>query len=104
LSGSFFMLVAVLGVFRLPDIFSRMQAATKAMTLGASLIIAGSLVFYYPERDVIIRGIAIILFLFITEPIGAHIIARAAYLVGLPMCSQTLCDHLKTSTRWRKNN
>ncbi|MDX8352069.1 monovalent cation/H(+) antiporter subunit G [Cognatiyoonia sp. IB215182] len=77
LLGGFFALIAAVGVLRLPDVLTRMHASTKAGTLGSSLILIGGAILY-GDAAVTVRVVAIILFLMLTAPIGAHMIGRAA--------------------------
>ena len=77
LLGGFFALVAAIGVLRLPDVLTRMHASTKAGVLGSSLILIGGAI-YLHETEITVRVIAIILFLMLTSPIGAHMIGRAS--------------------------
>lgn len=80
-AGSIFMLLAAIGVLRMPDLFMRMQAATKAAALGGSLMFLGAFVSFW-QPEVSTRAVAAIIFVFLTLPIGAHLMARAAYLTG----------------------
>ncbi|KHT65112.1 cation:proton antiporter [Photobacterium gaetbulicola] len=76
LFGTFFTLVASLGIVRMPDLYTRMHAATKAGTVGICfLLLAVSL--SMPEVTVISRVIGTILFLFITAPVAAHLLGKA---------------------------
>ncbi|MFT6945038.1 MAG: multicomponent Na+:H+ antiporter subunit G [Yoonia sp.] len=77
LLGGFFALVAAIGVLRLPDVLMRMHASTKAGILGSSLILIGGAIHLH-ETEITVRVIAIILFLMLTSPIGAHMIGRAS--------------------------
>ncbi|MDB4111635.1 monovalent cation/H(+) antiporter subunit G [Yoonia sp.] len=77
LLGGFFALIAAIGVLRLPDVLTRMHASTKAGILGSSLILIGGAI-YLQETEITVRVIAIILFLMLTSPIGAHMIGRAS--------------------------
>lgn len=81
LAGSLFVLVAALGVLRLPDLLMRMHAATKAGTLGAGLLLVAVAV-SAPETSVMARAVATFVFLLLTAPIAAHLIAHAAYYTG----------------------
>ncbi|MEL7215310.1 MAG: monovalent cation/H(+) antiporter subunit G [Pseudomonadota bacterium] len=77
LLGGFFAVIAAVGVVKLPDVLTRMHASTKAGTLaGTLMLIAAAVVFQ--ETSVTVRVIIAILFLFITAPIAAHMIGRAA--------------------------
>ena len=87
-SGLFFMLVAAIGIVRLPDLYTRMHAATKASTLGISGISLAAL-FYFADATTTTRVILIILFFFLTAPVGAHALASAAYIISAPIWPQT---------------
>lgn len=78
LSGAFFMVVAALGVLRMPDLLTRMHASTKAGTMGASLLLA-SVAADFRDSSVTMRCVAIIVFLCLTAPVVAHVIGRAGY-------------------------
>lgn len=77
LLGGFFALIAAIGVLRLPDVLMRMHASTKAGVLGSSLILIACAI-YLQETEITARVVAIILFLMLTSPIGAHMIGRAS--------------------------
>lgn len=94
LIGAVFSLVAGVGLFRLPDIFVRMHAATKAGTLGAGLILI-AIAIDSQEIGVIARAIAGLLFLLLTAPVAAHLLGRAAYLSGAPLWSKTCLDEIE---------
>lgn len=78
LAGAFFMGVAALGVLRMPDLMTRMHAATKAGTLGASLLVV-SVAVAFRTVSVAMRCVAIVVFLCLTAPVVAHMVGRAAY-------------------------
>jgi multicomponent Na+:H+ antiporter subunit G len=93
LAGAFFMLVSALGVVRLPDLFMRMHAATKAGTLGAALVLfAAALLF--GELAVTIKAVVVFLFLLLTAPVAAHVLGRAAYHAGVELWDRTTLDEL----------
>lgn len=92
--GAFFMLVAGIGMVRMPDLFTRMSAATKAATLGAGLMLIG-MALYFWDVTVTTRVIAIIVFMLATVPVSAHMIGRAAYADGVPLWEGTQYDELK---------
>lgn len=92
--GSFLMLLAGVGVVRLPDVFMRMSASTKASTLGVILIMLG-VVIHFDNLGATARAIGIVLFILLTGPISAHKIARAAYLTKTKLWSETKIDELK---------
>lgn len=90
--GAVFMLVAALGVFRLPDLLMRMHAATKAGTLGAGLLLV-AVALFYGELGLTTRAVATIFFLLLTAPVAAHAIGRAAYYSGIEVIAHV--DELK---------
>jgi multicomponent Na+:H+ antiporter subunit G len=73
--------IAALGVLRMPDVYIRMHASTKAGTLGV-LLIALALVLMGADAGVVSKAIAVFAFVLLTAPIGAHLIARAAWRGG----------------------
>lgn len=93
-TGALFILLAAIGLLRMPDLYLRMSVTTKAATLGVGLILMG-LALHYMETSITTRVIAIIVFLFLTAPISAHVIGRAAYFVGVPMWKKTKIDDLE---------
>jgi multicomponent Na+:H+ antiporter subunit G len=94
--GASFALVATIGILRLPDVYTRMHAASKAGTLGSGLALIAIAV-YSQELDVITRAIAGVLFFLLTAPISAHLLARAAYLAGYKPCEATRIDEMSSS-------
>jgi multicomponent Na+:H+ antiporter subunit G len=92
--GSLFLLLASIGVVRMPDLFTRMSAATKAATLGASFMLL-AVAIHFPGLGVTARALAGIVFFFLTAPVAAHIIGRAAYFVGVPLWHKTKVDELR---------
>ncbi|VAW31810.1 Na(+) H(+) antiporter subunit G [hydrothermal vent metagenome] len=92
--GTVFVLGASLGLLRMPDIFLQMSAATKSATLGVGFLLLAAAV-YFQNSSVTSRAIAIILFLFLTVPVAAHRLARAAYFVGVPLAEETHLDELR---------
>ncbi len=91
LLGGGFAAVAGLGLLRLPDVLIRMHASTKAGTLGVGLIVLGVSV-HFASSLVLTKAVLIIAFLFLTAPVGAHLIARAAYRRGIHLWGKTLMD------------
>ena len=94
LMGCLFCLLAAIGIMRLPDTLIRMHAATKAGTLGAGLILAGIAV-WFAELGPVLKAILTLVFLYMTAPVAAHLIARAAYRSGIELSSKTCVNHLK---------
>jgi multicomponent Na+:H+ antiporter subunit G len=84
-AGGLFSFLAALGVLRLPDLYTRMHAASKAGAVGAGLLLLAVAVVSLAELDaaVSLRAILGILFLLLTTPVSAHLLARAAYRAGV---------------------
>lgn len=94
LTGATFLLLAAVGMVRMPDVFMRMQAASKASTLGIGCVLL-ALAFHFPGISVNIRVLGTIAFFFLTAPITAHLLGRAAYFVGVPVWKGTIIDDLR---------
>lgn len=94
LFGAFFMLLAAVGIVRLPDLFMRMHAATKSGTLGVSGMILAVAV-HFGDLGIAMRSALIIVFIFMTAPVAAHFIARAAYIIEVPLWENTVTDELQ---------
>lgn len=92
--GAAFMLIAAIGVARLPDLFMRMHSSTKSATLGVGCVMLGAAL-HFGDLAIAVRALATLVFLFITAPVGAHVLARAAYFAGVPLWQGTLSDELR---------
>jgi multicomponent Na+:H+ antiporter subunit G len=90
-AGATLALLASVGVLRMPDVFTRMQASTKASTLGLGCLLAG-LAVANPEFAFVVRAISIAAFMVLTTAVGAHVIARAAAWSGAPLWKGTTVD------------
>ncbi len=88
------MFLAALGMVRFPDVFMRMQAATKAGTVGVAALLAAVAV-HFGELGVTGAALLIIVFVLLTAPVAAHMIARSAYLIGVPKWDYTVQDELE---------
>lgn len=79
LIGAFFTLVGSLGLVKLPDFFTRLHGPTKATTLGVGAILIASTIYFLTKQDTIsLHELLITLFLFVTAPVSAHLMAKAA--------------------------
>lgn len=76
LIGSLFALIAAIGLYRLPGLYLKMHAATKAGTLGSGLVLLGVAI-DFGNLHSITEVVLLVLFIAITNPISAHLIARA---------------------------
>ncbi|TVR42997.1 MAG: monovalent cation/H(+) antiporter subunit G [Bacteroidia bacterium] len=94
ISGSLFMLVAAIGVVKLSDVYMRMHAITKAASLGAILMLAAVLL-WYPQWIVAIEALMVVLFVILTAPIGAHMLARVAHRMKVPIGEGYIMDELQ---------
>jgi multicomponent K+:H+ antiporter subunit G len=79
LIGACFVLVGSIGLMRFPDFFSRLHAPTKATTLGLGAMLTASMLhFGFSAEGASVQELLIILFLFLSAPVSAHIMAKAA--------------------------
>jgi multicomponent K+:H+ antiporter subunit G len=79
LVGAAFALLGSIGLARLPDFFTRLHGPTKATTLGVGAMVLASAVFFSAtEPGLSLHEIAVLVFLFITAPVSAHVLAKAA--------------------------
>ncbi|MCW8795873.1 MAG: monovalent cation/H(+) antiporter subunit G [Chlorobium sp.] len=93
LLGTLFILLSAIGILKMPDLYTRMSATTKASTLGIGLVLIGTGI-YWQDFGIASRAVAIIVFLFLTAPVAAHIIGRAAYFNKVPLWEKTKTDEL----------
>jgi multicomponent Na+:H+ antiporter subunit G len=92
--GAIFLLLAAVGVLRMPDLFTRMQPATKGTTLGIACTLL-ALAVHFGDSGVTTRALAAIAFFYLTAPVTAHLIGRASYFVGVPLWNGTVIDELR---------
>lgn len=101
LVGSIFSFLAAIGILRLPDLYTRMHAASKAGTMGAGLMFVAIAVFAF-DGPVILRALVGFVFLLLTAPVSAHLLARAAYSAGYKPMAPTVVDDLATQSKSKK--
>lgn len=89
--GVLFDIVGCIGLVRLPDVYTRIQASTKAVVLGTTFILLGSVV-WLASPAAIVKGLICILFILITSATAAHALARAAHRSGAALCDQSVVD------------
>nr|WP_106780618.1 monovalent cation/H(+) antiporter subunit G [Lysinibacillus timonensis] len=95
-AGLLFTVVAAIGIIRLPDLYSRSHAASKSSTLGVMCILLGVFFHFWLNEGHFNPAILLgVLFLFITGPVGAHIMGRSSYIAGVKPWSGTIRDDLK---------
>lgn len=103
LLGSVFVLVAALGVIRLPDLYSRMHAASKAGAVGGGLILLAVAVLSQ-DVSVTVRAIVGIIFLMLTTPLAAHLLARSAYIAQNRPIDADVVDDIYKNAELNSNN
>jgi multicomponent Na+:H+ antiporter subunit G len=74
--GVLFSVVGIVGLYRFPDVFSRLHAAGKVATLGIAFLTIGAILF---QPALLLKGIVLIAFLTLTSPVSTHVIAIAAH-------------------------
>ena len=87
--GTIFLLIGSLGVFRMPDVYNRLQAGTKCTTLGAFLTVVGVGII---EPAWIWKCLAIATFILATNPISNHALGRASRKSGVPLTERSVVD------------
>jgi multicomponent Na+:H+ antiporter subunit G len=91
LAGSAFVLLAAVGLLRMPDVFTRMQASTKASTFGLGCLLVGAALQMGDFASFVRLG-SIGAFVLLTTPVSGHVIARASYFAGVPLWKGTVLD------------
>ncbi|MEM9931900.1 MAG: monovalent cation/H(+) antiporter subunit G, partial [Bacteroidota bacterium] len=92
--GALFCLVAAVGVYRMPDLYMRMHAATKAGAFGGSLLVLAA-AFHFGTVRASIMAVLIIVFFYLTAPIAAQVFGLAAYRRGVPLWKNSRVDQLR---------
>ncbi|MGL6260254.1 monovalent cation/H(+) antiporter subunit G [Vibrio sp. WXL210] len=95
LLGSFLMLLASIGLNRMPDLLTRMHATTKAGALGAGLLAIAFAIVFWDNSAIVVRAGVVVLFIMLTAPIAAHVLARTSYFVGVEVWDGTVKDAIK---------
>lgn len=95
LLGAVFSLIAAIGVLRLPDLYTRMHAASKAGAVGGGLVLIAVALLCF-DVGVALRAIIGFVFLLLTTPVGAHLLARASYHASGQSPQNMVIDDLKS--------
>ncbi|MFO8236021.1 MAG: monovalent cation/H(+) antiporter subunit G [Bacteroidales bacterium] len=96
LMGAFFMLVSAIGLLILPDLYMRMHAATKTTSNGIILILL-AVIAAFPEFTILVKVIAIIIFIFLTTPLSTHMISKAGYKLNVKKWKKYSKDEMDDS-------
>lgn len=100
LIGGFLSLLGSIGLIRFPDVYGRTHAATKSATLGViSLVIATFLFFLLVQGEFIMKLLLAIVFVFLTAPVAALMVARSAYKTKVPLWEKSVQDDLKKAQK-----
>ena len=100
LIGSVFMFLAALGLLRMPDVYNRIQAGTKASTLGSVLTLLGIGLI---QPGWLFKLGLLIIFILLSNPVSSHVLGRASHHKGVPMSPKTVVDHLTKDQNSSKN-
>jgi len=90
--GVVFLFLGSLGIYRMPDVYNRLQAGTKATTLGSFFTIVG-VGTVHPAW--FLKCLIIALFVLFTNPVSAHAIGKASYKIGVKMTDRSVVDQYK---------
>ncbi|HDD65061.1 MAG TPA: Na+/H+ antiporter subunit G [Firmicutes bacterium] len=93
LIGLIFNLLGCIGLVRLPDVYNRLQASTKCVTLGTCSILLSSMI--YGGVLVGTKSFLCAIFILITAPTAAHALSRASHIAGIKLCKGSVCDKLE---------
>ncbi len=98
LIGIVFNFLGCLGLIRFPDVYNRLQSATKCVTLGTCSILLGVLV-HYGFVEVGVKALITIPLLFLAATVGAHALVRGAYISGIPLGKKSVKDDYKEEVK-----
>lgn len=98
--GVFFTFSAAVGVWRLPDFYSRMHAVSKVSSFGVGFCLI-AVAIHYGHWTVILKALLVFLFIVLTNPIGAHMLMRSAYHLRTPKTALTHVDEYEEYVRER---
>lgn len=92
--GVFLMILAGLGILRMPDLFTRMHASTKGASLGVALLL-GAAALTFQDLGVTTKAVITTAFIFLTAPVAAHMLGRAAYSRKIPLWDGSIIDEAR---------
>lgn len=94
IAGGVFTFLAALGIVRLPDVYTRMHAASKAGTVGSGLMLFAAGI-HSLDVAIFTRAVAGFIFFVLTAPIAAHLVAKAAHGAGYRLTRRTVIDEMR---------
>ncbi|RFS22719.1 monovalent cation/H(+) antiporter subunit G [Chitinophaga silvatica] len=92
--GAIVVLIAAIGIVRMPDFYLQLSVTIKAAVLGIGLLLAAAAIFF-ADVSITTKVLAITFFLVLTAPVAGHVIGRAAYLIGTKLWKKSVLDELK---------
>lgn len=92
--ATIFIFLAAIGMLRMPDFYLRLSVTVKATTMGIGIMLVGAALFF-GDISTTSKVVAIIFFLLLTAPVAAQMIARTAYIIGVPLWKNSVFDELK---------
>ena len=96
--GVLFDLFGCVGLVRLPDVYNRIQASTKCVVLGTTLILLGAVAWLGTAPE-IVKGLLCVLFVLITSSTAAHALSRAAHRSGVSLAEESIIDQYAEDLR-----
>jgi multicomponent Na+:H+ antiporter subunit G len=102
--GVVFDLLGAHGLVRLPDVYNRLQAATKCVTLGTCLILVGVAVCGWGNTPLVIKSLLCTFFILLTSPVGAHALSRGAYRSGVKLFAGSVADEYADSPAMQQHH
>lgn len=101
--GGVLSFIGALGILRFPDVYGRLHAATKSATLGVISIMIGTFLYFLLLHDLFVGKLLLtVLFVFLTAPVGAFMISRAAYHTGVKLWDKSKQDDLADAFKKQK--
>jgi len=98
-TGVVFLFLGSLGIYRMPDVYNRVQAGTKCTTLGSFLTIIGVGIM---QPEWFWKTLIIALFILISNPVSSHALGRASRKTGVSLCDKTIVDKTKDFKEYKK--
>ena len=92
--GALHILVAAIGLVRMPDFYTRLSVTVKAATMGAGFLLV-AVALHFTEFSTTTKALAVIFFLFVTAPVSGHMICRSAYFSGVKLWDKSVLDELE---------